>query len=209
MRLNRGKSNSLTPSRRPQESQSRLAYDGFGMIDRLQAPVNLPIALSERLSAEDDPALWGQVLAALAKDASTLEAVNDGSQLYAEVGVCSHWLRPHQTRWTAAGGFAYPIGYGDGEGFAPGIAGLPRFDWSVRLQFSPASVGWVIPVELPTKRFNSVRVAVPSRTARHRQAAVHALWSPRTLDAKHKRTVFYGFRSLNGVWELKARSKER
>ena len=76
------------------------------MTDRLEASVALPIALKARLSAEDDPALWEQVLKVLAEDASILEPVAAGSQLYAEVGVCSHWLRPHQTRWTAAGGFA-------------------------------------------------------------------------------------------------------
>jgi len=180
--------------------------------------VALPIALKERLSAEDDPALWEQVLKVLAEDASILEPVADGSQLYAEVGVCSHWLRPHQIRWTAAGGFAAPVGYGGaggntkfirhGAGFI-GRTGLPLFDWSVRLQFNPAPIGWVIPKKVPTKRFMSVRVTVPSRTTRHRQAAVHTLWSPRTLDAKRERTVLYGFRNLNGVWELKACSRDR
>ena len=187
------------------------------MTDRLQASVTLPIALKERLSAEDDPALWEQVLKVLAEDASILEPVADGSQLYAEVGVCSHWLRPHQIRWTAAGGFAAPVGYGGaggntkfiqhGAGFSS--TGLPLFDWSVRLRFNPAPIGWVIPEKVPTKRFMSVRVAVPSRTTRHRQAAVHTLWPPRTLDAKRERTVLYGFRNLNGVWELKACSRDR
>jgi hypothetical protein len=176
------------------------------MTDRPQPFVTLPIAVKERLSAEDDPALWEQVLTILAEDASILEPVSDGSQLYAEVGACSHWLRPHQTRWTAAGGFAWPVGYG-GVGFSR--TGLPRFDWSVRLQFNPAPVGWLIPEKLPTKRSISVRVAVPSRTIRHRQAAVHTLWPPRTLDAKRERTVFYGLRNLNGVWELKACSRDR
>ena len=178
----------------------------FGMTDRLQAAVASPIALKERLSGEDDPALWEQVLKVLAEDASIVEPVTDTSQLYAEVGVCSHWLRPHQTRWTAAGGFAWPVGYGSTR-FSR--TGLPLFDWSVTLQFNPALIGWVIPEKAPTKRFLSVRVAVPSRTTRHRQAAVHTLWPPRTLDAKRERTVFYGFRNLNGVWELKACSRDR
>jgi hypothetical protein len=86
-------------------------------------------------------------------------------------------------------------------------SGLPGFDWSVKLQFEPAVANWIIPLEMPAKRFSFVRIAVPARTTRHRQAAVHTLWSPRTLDAK-KRTVFYGFRNLSGVWELMARSKE-
>ena len=176
------------------------------MTDRLQAAVASPVALKERLSGEDDPALWEQVLKVLAEDASIVEPVTDTSQLYAEVGVCSHWLRPHQTRWTAAGGFAWPVGYGSTR-FSR--TGLPLFDWSVRLQFNPAPIAWVIPEKLPTKRFISVRVAIPSRTTRHRQAAVHTLWPPRTLDAKRERTVFYGFRNLNGVWELKACSRDR
>lgn len=179
----------------------RVTYDGFGMTDQLQAFVASPIAVRERLSAEDDPALWEQVLKILAEEASILEAVTDGSRLYAEVGVCSHWLRPHQTRWTAAGGFAWPVGYG-GTRFSR--TGLPLFDWSVKLQFNPAPIGWVIPEKVPTKSSISIRVAVPSRTTRHRQAAVHTLWPPRTLDAKRERTVFYGLRNLHGVWELKA-----
>jgi hypothetical protein len=176
------------------------------MTDRLQASVPLPIAVRERLSAEDDPALWEQVLKVLAEDASIFEAVTGGSRLFAEVGVCSHWLRPHQTRWTAAGGFAWPIGYG-GTRFSR--TGLPLFDWSVKLQFNPAPLGWVTPEKLPTKRSISIRVAVPSRTTRHRQAAVHTLWPLRTLDGKRERTVMYGLRNLNGVWELKACSRDR
>ena len=176
------------------------------MADRPEVSVALPLALKERLSADDDPALWEQVLQVLAEDASVLESIQDGSHLYAEVGACSHWLRPHQTRWTAAGGFAWPVGYG-GSGFSR--TGLPGFDWSLTLQFIPAPPGWVIPVTLPTKRPNTIRVAVPARTTRHHQAAVHTLWPARTLDAKKKRTVFYGFRNLNGVWDLKASSRDR
>ena len=191
---------------RAQKSGRRLAYDGSGMTDQLQASVALPVTLKERLSAEDDPALWEQVLKILGEDASTLKAVTDGSKLYAEVGVCSHWLRPHQTRWTAGGGFAWPSGYG-GPGFSR--TGLPLFDWSVILQFNPAPMGWVIPVKSPTRHSISVRVAIPSRTTRHRQAAVHTLWSPRTFYAKRERRVLYGLRNLNGVWELKASTRDR
>lgn len=176
------------------------------MTDRLLDSVALPITLKERLSADDDPVLWEHVLKVLAEDASILELVAVGSQLYAEVGVCSHWLRPHQTRWTAAGGFAWPVGYG-GTRFSR--TGLPLFDWSIRLQFNPAPVSWIVPEKLPTKRSISVRVAVPSRTTRHRQAAVHTVWPPKTLDAKRERTVFYGLRNSSGVWELKACSRDR
>src|SRR5271170_2612212 len=176
------------------------------MVDRIQTSIALPKLIEQQLSEEDDPALWEQVLKAVAEDASVLQISGHRAHLYAEVGVCSHWLRPHQTRWTAAGGFAWPVGYG-GTRFSR--TGLPLLDWSVKLQFNPAPIGWVIPEKLPTKRSISIRVAVPSRTTRHRQAAVHTLWPPRTLDGKRELTVCYGLRNLNGVWELKACSRDR
>lgn len=173
------------------------------MRDLLQLSVALPDAIKERLSAEDDPALWEQLLYVLAEDASMIESIKNGSGFCIEVGRCSHWLRPHQTRWTDAGGFAWPAGYGDG-GYGFSRTGLPGFDWSVILQFAWEPIGWVSPEKSRAKRINSVRVAVPSRTTRHLQAAVHTLWAAGTLDARNKRAVFYGFRSLDGSWELKA-----
>jgi len=173
----------------------------------LETPFVLPRSIEEQLSQEDDPALWGQMLRTVAQDALVLQVANHRSDLYAEVGVCSHWLRPHQTRWTAAGGFALPVGYGHSKGFSR--TGLPGFDWRTILQFDAAVVNWIVPSELPGKRFSFVRIAVPARTTRHRQAAVHTLWSPGTLDTREKKIVLYGFRNLTGVWELAARSKHR
>jgi len=166
----------------------------------METSLALPPVLEARLSEGDDPALWVQVLKAVAVDASVLQVPAQRSRLYAEVGACSHWLRPHQTRWTAAGGFAFPSGYGHFR-----LSGLPGFDWSVKLQFDSALPGWIVPGESQMKRFNSVRIAIPARTTRHRQAAIHSLWSPGTLDAKQSRPVLYGFRNLNGIWELVAR----
>ena len=39
------------------------------------------------------------------------------------IGRCSHWLRPHQARYTGGGGFAAPYGYGP--------CPRPEFDWSL------------------------------------------------------------------------------
>ena len=64
--------------------------------------VTVPPGLQERLTEEDDPVLWEQVLNGLAEDASMIESVKRGAPLYSEAGVCSHWLRPHQLRWAAA-----------------------------------------------------------------------------------------------------------
>jgi len=38
---------------------------------------------------------------------------------------------------------------------------------------------------------------------------VHTLWSRRTFYAKRERRVLYGLRNLNGVWELKASTRDR
>ena len=165
--------------------------------------VGLPALIDEKLGLDDDPNLWVEILRAAADDAAVL-CKPIGSRLYAIVGCCSHWARPHQSRWTAAGGFALPQGYGDGEGF---LGGLPNLDWSVRLQFNPDEPRWDCPIQAPTKRFSSVRLAIPSRTARHLQAAVHSVWSRATLDEKHKRTVFYGFRKSESGWKLVARTE--
>lgn len=162
-----------------------------------------PQPLWEQLSEEDDPALWTAVLTAVAEDAALVREPRRRSPLYARIGACAHWVRPHQTRWSAGGGFVWPAGYGDGEGFS-GVTGLPGFDWSTLLQFDPDLLCWKTPVDTPTKRHQSVRVAIPTRTTRHRQAAIHALWSTGTLDPRAKRTVFYGFRCLHGAWTLAA-----
>ena len=164
------------------------------------ALADLPLPLQEKLGADDDPQLWKEALRAAAEDASTL----NGARLYAIVGCCSRWSRPHRNRWTAAGGFAAPLGYGDGEGY---VGALPNLDWSVILEFDPAQAGWVLPPRPPTKGYNSVRLAIPSRTARHMQAAVHAVWSPRTSETKQKRTVFYGFRKSEAGWRLVAHAQ--
>lgn len=163
----------------------------------------LPALIEERLAPDDDPGLWVEILRAAAEDASVLRA-RSGSRLYAIVGRCSHWARPHQSRWTAAGGLSLPLGYGDGEGY---VGGLPNLDWSVTLEFDPNQPGWVCALQSPPKRFRSVRLAIPSRTARHLQAAVHAVWSRASLDAKQKLTVFYGLRKLDDGWKLVARSE--
>lgn len=157
----------------------------------------LPAPIKEMLGVDDDPQLWREVLSAVAQDASLVRS----SPLYAVVGCCSHWVRPHQSRWTAAGGFALPVGYGDGEGF---LRGLPNLDWKVILEFDLPHLDWVIPPQAPAKRIDSVRLAIPSRTARHNQAAVHAVWSAGTSDARQKRTAYYGFRKGESGWRLVA-----
>jgi len=164
----------------------------------------IPRSLASKLSVDDDPMLWLIVLRTLVEDVGALNAGGADEQLYANVGACSHWSRPHQSRWTAAGGFAYPQGYGDGEGF---IGSLPNLDWSVTLQLYRHRAAWITPTIAPTKGFLSIRVAIPSRSARHNQAAIHSIWSRGTLDLKQKRTVLYGLRKSPLGWELVVRNQ--
>lgn len=143
-----------------------------------------------RLNRDDDPELWRAVWYAVIPD-----FFGPAAELNIEFGCCSHWLRPHQTRWTAGGGFAWPTGYG-GSGYSR--MGLPLFDWSV--QTTTRSI-----LARPEDSSNSprLRVAIPARSRRHAQAAIHTL-----LTRDGQRFVrFYGFRKVAENWQLVAVSR--
>lgn len=148
--------------------------------------------LLRHLRWEDDPALWravlGHVLSGFCPPPGSLFTV----------GCCSHWLRPHQTRWTADGGFAAPIGYGSGTGgFC--FDALPQFDWSVTL--TRVREGWAVASDKSARP--ALRLTVPSRTKWHAQAAVHAVWS----TGREKEQRRYGFRKAGGVWGCTAETE--
>ena len=158
--------------------------------------MTIPIKfVADRLTAQDDPKLWEVVLAVLSEEFLDRYRKGDGGKevRHLQVGVCSHWLRPHQTRWTKAGGFAYPNGYQGGSC-------LPGFDWSVILAFDGEH--WERVNRFPGKKQIVLRVAVPTRSARHKQAAIHATWS-----TSHGHTA-YGFRNIDGAWACVAASDE-
>jgi hypothetical protein len=46
----------------------------------------------------------------------------------------------------------------------------------------------------------ALRLAIPSRSRRHRQAAIHALWH----TGQEKEMVFYGFRRRDDGWTCTA-----
>jgi hypothetical protein len=141
------------------------------------------------LDEDDDPELW-QV--ALDNILAEFEIEPNG---LVEAGRCSHRLAPNQARWTAGGGFAWPTGYGSGNG-GHSYSALPQFDWSVVLRWTGST--WE-----PIKRNSircSLRLTIPSRTKRHQQAAVHAVWR----TGKDKETVFYGFRKREQGWVCSA-----
>lgn len=149
-------------------------------------------ALEGILSRDDDPYLWRAALSVVTDD--FLQRYNRGSKNKnwgIVVGACSHWVRPHQTRWTKAGGFAYPAGY---KSFKP------ELDWSVILLFHDQK--WIPVVTLPGKRLALLDVVIPSRTARHKQAVIYSRWRA------SGELVFYGFRKLDGKWSCVAASDE-
>src|SRR5258706_14375081 len=98
------------------------------------------------LTADDDPDLWRVVLETVFVDLAVIQT----EPALVEIGCCSHWLRPHQTRWTADGGFAWPTGYGRPGGGGFSRNGLPEVDWSVRLAGTGNS--WIEAADKPACR---------------------------------------------------------
>jgi hypothetical protein len=153
--------------------------------------------LFARLKQEDDPNLWETVAHTVLAQLNGVEL--DRVRIYAQIGACSHWIRPHGMRWAAGGSFAWPFGYN------PTVTGwsyraLPQFDWSVTFEFDGNA--WKH-VGKRRPRSYLLRIAIPARTARHPQAAVHTVWIPRCpwMPKKVKPIQLFGFRRTEHGWE--------
>jgi hypothetical protein len=149
-------------------------------------------AVRSKLTAADDPDFWDTALTVLTDE--FLQRYNrkaNNQDWYFLVGACSHWVRPHNSRWSAKGGFVFPEGYQNGT---------PELDWSVILSRQDES--WHSVEKLSGKKQTVLRVAVPARSARHKQAVVHTKWST------FQEPVLYGFRRLEGSWQCVAASDE-
>ncbi len=157
------------------------------------------------LTVEDDAEFWSTAIAVLLQDVEAkLEDTRPKAEIYAQIGACSHWLRPHQTRWTAAGGFAWPSGYG-ADSYSR--LGLPEFDWFVLLRRNFDSQSWEPAEKLNGKRHLVFRAALPTRTKRHPQAAIHTIWTPSRISGHKERfPQVYGFRKIEGIWQCVASS---
>jgi hypothetical protein len=142
-------------------------------------------AVVAKLSESDDRDFWQAALTVLADEflrRYAEEAKNREWVLI--VGACSHWVRPHNSSWkTTSGRFMNPDGYKDSS---------PELDWSVTLVYQGQR--WMPVEKLSGKRQRIFRVAIPTRTTRHKQAAVNTRWSP------GGETVLYGFRRVDGRW---------
>jgi hypothetical protein len=157
-------------------------------------------AITEHLSEDDDPDLWEVATTALLAEAAEL-ARDARAEVYAEVGCCHHWISPHRPiRWTVGGGFAWPFGYNKTvTGFS--YRSLPEFTWSVCFRWTGED--WE--PDRTGRRCLLFRVAIPARTARHFQAAIHTIWTPRSPTTREKLLQLYGFRKQTGVWSLTTR----
>ncbi|MDZ4685053.1 MAG: hypothetical protein SH850_08175 [Planctomycetaceae bacterium] len=155
------------------------------------------------IDAEDDADLWSAAIGHIMADAQFLcENAATTQAVFTEIGRCSHWVRPHQARWTADGGFAWPSGYG-GSGFS--LSGLPEWDWSLIWQWNADGHKWQSTGQPLGKRRLQLRISIPSRTVRHDQAAIHTIWRPGcpTMPNQSVRQL-YGLRKLNGAWLVTA-----
>ena len=158
-------------------------------------------AIKPRLDHDDDPALWQLAIdTILAFADADAEAYTGKDCIIAQIGRCSHWIRPH---WKTRAGTAWPYGYGNiGNGFA--FTSLPEFDWSIKWVREPHTNEWQLVSGQPTRRPLVHRIAIPARTSRHPQATVHTIWTPGSPnDPKHKLTVVYGFeKTHDDGWQL-------
>ncbi len=148
--------------------------------------------LADKLTTEDDPRLWQAALDVLLEEFlrhHDSQASNRDWVLL--VGACSHWVRPHNSRWHAAGGFAWPEGYRNS---------LPELDWRAVVAYNGRR--WVNLQKFPGKKLVVLRVAIPTRSARHKQATIHAKWPT------NQEPVLFGFRKLGSSWKRVAASDE-
>jgi hypothetical protein len=160
---------------------------------------NIISEINLHLTQEDDPLFWGVATYTLLGDTFLyLLRDFDSHNIFIQLGACSHWLRPHQTRLTAAGGFALPVGYGTPQSGR----GLPEYDWSIIIHWNISSEEWVLIDKFFGKKKLIRRFTLPTRTARHNQAAVHSMWTPGSpRNPNQKRTDYFGFRKINDTWK--------
>jgi len=165
------------------------------------------------LTTDDDATFWATAFGTLMSDIDALHPNrNSKHEIFLQIGACSHWARPHQTRWTSAGGFAWPDGYIQKyqdhrkNSRGPIGTGLPELDWFVLVHWNHKETRWqMVEPKFYGKKKLVLRTSLPTRTTRHRQAAIHTIWAPGTPETPDKQeTTFYGFRKKNQEWKCVA-----
>lgn len=159
--------------------------------------------IAEHLRDDDDVDLWDVATNTILADAVSL-CGDTQEDVYCQIGCCRHWIRPHQMRCTAGGGFAAPAGYDKTTtGFS--FRALPELEWSVLFRWT----GTCWEQGRTGERCLLLRVSIPGRTTRHLQAAIHTIWTPQSPSSKEKVVQLYGFRKKDGIWQLTASEELR
>lgn len=176
----------------------------FLVLYRALPPIGIMLhpLIAENLTRDDDADLWEVATATLLAEA---EASVGGTEqdVYAQVGCCHRWIRPHDSiRWGADGRFAWPFGY-DKTTTGCSYRALPELNWSVFLKWT----GDVWELGRTGTRCLVFRISIPARTGRHLQAAIHTIWTPHSPSTKEKIVQLFGFRKRDGKWSLTASEK--
>jgi hypothetical protein len=160
-------------------------------------------SVAAQLTSADDPRLWEVVIQEVLRDAEALcLQTRSKSSIFIQIGACSHWQRPHQHRWLKDGSFAAPYGYG-GTGF--NIHAWPVLEWSIFFRWDPEATSWARTEKVRGKRPLVLRIAVPTRSRVHAQAAVHSVWTPGSPTIPKQEILrLYGFRRRGQTWKCTA-----
>lgn len=174
------------------------------MLSYFRPPMGIMLhpLIAENLTRDDDADLWDVATATLLAE---VEASVRGTEqdVYAQIGCCHHWISPHHPiRWRAEGGFAWPFGY-DKTTTGWSYRALPGLSWSVFLKWT----GDAWELGRTGRRCLVFRIAIPARTGRHLQAAIHTIWTPHSPSTKEKVVQLFGFRKRGGKWSLTATEK--
>jgi hypothetical protein len=154
--------------------------------------------LLPQLESNDDANLWQVAIDRIFTDSSQMVSEYRGKgSILAEIGRCSHWIRPHWTK----NGTRVTHGYDKTvEKFSLGA--LPAYDWSYRWLYETNNRDWKSVTGQSSRRPLIHRIAIPSRTTRHNQATVHSVWTPGSpASPNEKLTVVYGFEKADGAWK--------
>lgn len=172
-------------------------------------------SITPYLRSDDDPAFWRAAIEVLFADVELLMPPRESREVFIQIGACSHWRRPNQTRWTEGGGFAWPMGYiqkydprfGNRQG--PVGAGLPELGWFVLAHWNRELDRWeVIEPKFFGKRRLVFRAALPTGTRRNPQGAIHTIWTPGSpVNPAEKLECLYGFRKVRNEWRCVATSE--
>jgi hypothetical protein len=87
-------------------SPGKVFYEEMTMTNELISMSHV----EDRLTAQDDPGAWKEILAVLNEEFLQRYRAEQGEKKawFLRIGTCSHWVRPHQSRWLAAGEFPCP-----------------------------------------------------------------------------------------------------